>query len=165
MNGSVELTYFLPLQRSNMDHLQNTQFSGHISSQSPGIIPPVIPGNCYSYLQPAESSFTRREARINSMMSLINIPLCNNGTHITNSSFSSGFYNSCYASQINWNGESVQGTLEYDLENVNTGKFQDILECGSDTVLNNDVAELMNGSWGQILDGMIVSNSQPKVII
>jgi hypothetical protein len=162
MNGSVELTNLLPHQRSNMDHLPNTQFSELISSQSPGT-PPVIPGNCYLYLPNAESAFTGREARINSMISLINIPLCNSGSHITNTSFSSGIYNSGYASQINWNGESVQGTLEYDFENVNSGKFQDLLECGSDTVLNSDVPGLLNGSWGQILDGMILTNSQSKV--
>lgn len=166
MNGSVELAKFLPVQKSNMNHLQNTQFSGFIPSTLPGITAPLIPGNCYSYLQNAESAFTEREARTNSTMPVINLPLCNSGSHVTNSSFSSGFYNSGYVPQINWTGESVQGTLEYDLENINSGKIQDILNHGSDTVLNSDVVGLMNGgSWGPILDGMVVTDCQAKVII
>lgn len=166
MNGSVELANYLPFQRSNMDHLQNTQFSGLIPSPLPGITTPVIPGNCYSYLQNPGSSYTEREARTNSMTPLINLPLCNSGSHATNSLFSPGVYNPNYAPQYNnWTEEPFQGTLDYDLENVNSGKIQDILKNGSDPVLNSDVAGLMNGSWGQILDNMVVTDSQAQVII
>ncbi|KAJ3691535.1 hypothetical protein LUZ61_020699 [Rhynchospora tenuis] len=162
MNSALTLSNFLPVEKLNMNHLQNTHISGLMSSPLPGITTPVIPGNCYSNMQNSESTFTQREARANSTVPQI-IPMCNSGSLVATSLFSSGFYNSGYSPQINWPGESVQGVLSYDLENINSGKIQDIMKHGSDTVLNSDVAGLMNGSWRQILDGTAVTDTQGKV--